>query len=1851
MAILNQNVWWSKLLVAFTILPLLFGTGSAAQAAGTLPEGGVIVDGYGTGAIGKPTDVDDPRFPDDPDKMMRQLVVEQESQRLIIDWDSFSIGADARVLFEQQHGADAVVLNRVTTAHSSTIDGMLSASGQVFLINPNGVLFGANAVVNTGGLAASTLSLSNDDFWLGNYSFNRNGAVGGIVNRGEINALPGGYVAFIAPVVTNEATGSLRAYLGTVAVGAGDKASLYVLGDGLVHLQIDAPVADAADPLVINDGLIETYGGLTLVTAAAHNGFVGAVISQEGSVRAATAEAKDGRIVLSAGGRGDVAIGADAVVAATGDIDISAGGDIVIAGTITRPRNEEGMLETDEDRLNGSVTLHAGTAMTGDGSVTFAGAGEIDFARRPDDDAELVDTGNVVILYNPVGSETTHKYMNTIDYGSSGVPGAIVLDEGSLAAYMLVNDLNDLKDIRENMDGDYALGQHIDASATEQGTAWFRPLSGSAGAAFTGTLDGRGHVIERLRVCGDSGCSDPTAANVGLFAAIGSTGRVRSLGLQGVNVMGTSVVGALAGVNEGLVSRVYVTGSVSGIAHDSGGTVSGGDVVGGLVGRNIGQIEDAYSVAAVSGRAKVGGLVGELSGAGELRRTYSTGSVTRTGTGNESSIGGLVGGTTGAGGSGTPKIVASFWGVDDPGNREVVGDVDGLIGTPKQLTTAQMQSAGFWLSDEWNEAAAWDVDSTGHADAAGSRWRLYDGETGPLLKDFLQEIVVSGKPRTIEYDGDEHGLNEVAFSLPDIQIGTDIYGAPDFGATYRDAGEYLINVGGLHSTGQRGYDIRYAPSLLTIDPRSVTVRVDANQSKIYGEDDPNLADFEFGFGVAFEFDKVEGDDVQFTGRLYRALGEDAGAYAIGLDDPEWDDEDEGASPARLASNNPNYVISTFVGADFTIEKRPIKVTVSKAEHEKTYGQEYVLGGMDEENGWKLIVDADKGWYDLVAGDSLSGALSSVGSSEYANVLLDDDGELDYYGIHQGSLGHDNYEIVEFVEGKLFVNKAPLTVKVNDYERVYGNWAPTPTLHYDGLVLGQTGVTWDSLRFDGEPEQYAGVGVYDVTPQGTTKNNNYTIAFDSGKATIRPRPIVVTVVSPDDKQYGDELQARDIDLVITYDGPETPDGDEEALVNGDELGGAVHSDGFAADANVKWENDDVAAYAIGQGTLGGANANYDIRFVPGEFNVLPVRLTVTTMNEARHYGDVNPVFDATFEGFRLNQDGTALGGQLEFDGIPGTTADVGTYTVTPKGLTSGNYTIEFVPGTLSIQRRPVDVRLVKPLWEKLYGEAIDPNEVLWAVDADALVADDTLHGVVASDGFAGNAPVLLDEWGEVVPYSIGRGTMTNANNPNYDINFIIGELTIKQAALTITALNNERVYGDTLLKNPFAVTFDGFRPGDDETMLDGILGFVARDRLTPVGEYELLPTGLHSNNYAITFKPGTLTITRRPVEVSLLNPNLTKQYGDVFAPHDAQWFVSKGNLVGDDELTGAPASPGFAAAASVRDADGNLIVYTVGQGDLNNGNYDITFVPGTLTLNPAPLDVIAGNVTRYYGESNPEIPVSYRGFKLGEDENSLGGELFLSTVGETADVLIGGYSITPGGLTSGNYAIRYTRGTLTIEPAPLKATVLDAWRYYGDPNPQFEMVYEGFTLGQDEQALSGRLSVDGPGQTVPADANGYVITPGGLRSGNYKIEFVPGTIVVKPAPLKITALDVMRRYGSPNPNFAASYDGLKLGETPAALDGQLTIATAATRHSLAGRYALIPSGQTGSNYDISYVNGTLTVFVAPGDVEWPAAMREAYGAAQSGINALAAFGGLNLDCVDPGDDVGAEGRMCSAFGGP
>ncbi|MGQ0834775.1 MAG: two-partner secretion domain-containing protein [Gammaproteobacteria bacterium] len=298
---------------------------SAVGVAGAGPLEGTVRSGNATIAAGAGT-----------------TTVTQTSDRAVIDWRSFDIGAAESVVFNQP-GAQSAALNRVTGSQFSSLQGTLSANGQVYLVNPNGILIGSGARIDAAAFVASTANVSTESFMAspsaanGRYVFNELTAAAGtstIVNEGTITVADGGLVALVAPAVRN--SGTITARLGTIELASARYFTLDLFGDDLVRIAADDSIAAAltdvqgnavAAQLAVGGELRADGGRLVLLAVPAAANVVDNAINLTGIARART---------VASGDRGEIRLLAnDGAITVAGALDASAPDADTIGGRIT----------------------------------------------------------------------------------------------------------------------------------------------------------------------------------------------------------------------------------------------------------------------------------------------------------------------------------------------------------------------------------------------------------------------------------------------------------------------------------------------------------------------------------------------------------------------------------------------------------------------------------------------------------------------------------------------------------------------------------------------------------------------------------------------------------------------------------------------------------------------------------------------------------------------------------------------------------------------------------------------------------------------------------------------------------------------------------------------------------------------------------------------------------------------------------------------------------------------------------------------------------------------------------------------------------------------------------------------------------------------------------------------------------------------------------------------------------------------------------------------------------------------------------------------------------------------------
>ena len=321
----------------------------------------------------------------------------------------------------------------------------------------------------------------------------------------------------------------------------------------------------------------------------------------------------------------------------------------------------------------------------------------------------------------------------------------------------------------------------------------------------------------------------------------------------------------------------------------------------------------------------------------------------------------------------------------------------------------------------------------------------------------------------------------------------------------------------------------------------------------------------------------------------------------------------------------------------------------------------------------------------------------------------------------------------------------------------------------------------------------------------------------------------------------------------------------------------------------------------------------------------------------------------------------------------------------------------------------------------------------------------------------------------------------------------------------------------------------------------------------------------------------VTVTKIPLIAHVANT--TKVYGDANPEFNITY---SGFRDGDSEV-------GFSVPASIStivDNSSKVGKYDIVASGVVSDKYEISYIPGTLTVTKAPLTISAGNYTKKQGDAMPVFKASYTGFKNGENESVLTKQPVFSCEANEASVPAE-YAVTISGADAENYDISYEQGRLTVVEAD--AVVVRAKSYsrqYGDENPVFEFETDGAALDGTPEIVCSAVA------NSPVGSYTIEVKQGSIK--NYNVHFESGSLVITKAPLSISAGNYTKKQGDAMPVFKASYTGFKNGEDESVLTKQPVFSCEANETSAPADYAVTVSDAEAENYDISYEQGRLTV---------------------------------------------------------
>lgn len=444
----------------------------------------------------------------------------------------------------------------------------------------------------------------------------------------------------------------------------------------------------------------------------------------------------------------------------------------------------------------------------------------------------------------------------------------------------------------------------------------------------------------------------------------------------------------------------------------------------------------------------------------------------------------------------------------------------------------------------------------------------------------------------------------------------------------------------------------------------------------------------------------------------------------------------------------------------------------------------------------------------------------------------------------------------------------------------------------------------------------------------------------------------------------------------------------------------------------------------------------------------------------------------------------------------------------------------------------------------------------------------------------------DRFSNVGQYLISGG---ESSSLNYDFNYTNGILNVIKSPLSITVKGSEKVYGQP---NPdFILTYDGLKNNEKSPKWDNAPVFTtSADNTSNVGKYDVFVNCVPHNYEIVANNKGILTISKAPLSLQVNSASR------IYMEENPEFGFTLSGLLNGDTNACLSKLPVYSCSAATISDCGDYAITASGADAMN---YTITYIDGKLTINPANLILIASEASREYGDPNPILRYDAIGLK-GNDQlaTSLVEEPLLTTTAVESSNS-GQYSITISGGKSKNYSLSYKNGILTVTKAPLSVIANNAEKVYGENNPVFKRSYLGFKLSDTETTSFSQLPKISCEATQGSDVGTFPIIVSGGLSKNYEIlEYTPGVLTIKKAPLILTANDKTRLYYEENPQFDFTLSGLKNNDTKSCVTSAPTYNCGAVLTSNVGSYAIIPSGAESKNYTFEYQNGSLTINPRP-----------------------------------------------------
>ncbi|MDO9187776.1 MAG: YDG domain-containing protein, partial [Bacteroidia bacterium] len=1257
-----------------------------AAVGHTEPIGGQIVSG--SGSITQSGDT---------------TTINQTSPNLSANWQSFNIAPSETVNFVQPT-ASAIAVNRIADTNGTQILGHLNANGQVYLINPNGILFGQGAQVNVGGLVASTLDVNDASLNSNSRTFSGSGT-GSVVNQGTINAADGGSVALLGNTVSNQ--GTITAQLGTVALGAGNAVTVTFNGNNLVKMQVDQ---STLDNLAENKQLIRADGGQVIMSAGAQNALLASVVNNEGVIEARTVENHDGAIVLLGGmAAGTVNVGGTLDASApngghSGFIETSAS-NVVIQSGATVTAGDDGAWLIDPTNItidstaastiagalntgtNVTQTTSSGGVDTGDitvaSAITWTGAGTLilnaDHDINININADIIGSNGGLTLNaaNTISATAAVNVKNfNLDNGNwnqlaTSLPSfnaynfringgsflRALSGSGTGANPYLLTDVYGLQGMDTYLSSSFALANNIDASGTVNwnGGGGFDPIFNigtSSYNPFTGTFDGQSYAIDGLNIVRSY------AAFQGLFGYTKSA-TISNVALTNAYVVGTDFVGALIGWG---VDTNLSNISSSGTVYTPGASTSSGTGgVAGVLERGYGvtaniTADNVHSTANVTGAYSVGGVFGAFGG-GVANNITATGNVS----GGQDNAGGLLG----------TLMLATLTNGHATGTVSANNKAGGLIGFSQNSTISDTYATGNITASHWvgglvGEFESSTLTNSSHVSGNVSGVNYVGGLVGKVVSGSLGNVWASGAVTSSYIAGGLVGEN-VGGSISVAHATGNVSGSVSVGGL---VGTNAGTIGLSYATGAVNCVSQYCGGLAGLNQGSGSIANAYATGNVTGGIyagglvgiNASVIAKSYATGNVANTDRSGG----LVGKNYLgsidtsfATGNVTGFYAGGLVG-----ENTSLINNSYATGSARAIYATDTAAGGLVGLSDSAGTSSVISNSYASGAVYathgstMMGGVIGFNGDSTIQDSY--WNTETTGQSVAvgATYASVTGGAIAVGTINNVAGLTTAQMHAQS----NFTTLDFTN-KWFMYEGYTAPLLRDFMTALTITANNVTKTYDGLAYnGSGGVTYsvtpNMANLTGTLSYTGGInaGSYAIAPGGLHSNQQgYIISYINGALTVNPKAVNLT-------------------------GSRVYDGTANVAAGALTLSGLVGTEtvsltgtGTLADKNVGTAKAvTLGTLALGDGT--GLASNYTFTGGTKSLDVTAKALTVSATGS-------NKVYDGTTTGTVILTDNRVAGDALTLsntsahfsdkNAAAGKTVNVSGINVT--GTDAGNYT--------------------------------------------------------------------------------------------------------------------------------------------------------------------------------------------------------------------------------------------------------------------------------------------------------------------------------------------------------------------------------------------------------------------------------------------------------------------------------------------------------------------------------------------------------------------------------------------------